>query len=162
MELASYNYDKHGNQLLKERNAVQVPYYKGAMHCIDNVDEDIYKDFIYTHGMHRMDYCGNIIYYDFEPERILFDGGYVTFVNNRPAYHFHLADHQGNVRMVASAGGAVEETSHYYPFGALFGESAGGGRQHYKYNGKELDRLLALDWYDYGNACNYPTFGEWV
>ena len=105
--------------------------------------------------------CGDIIYYDFEPERILFDGGYVTFVNNRPAYHFYLADHQGNVRMVASAGGAVEETNHYYPFGALFGESAGGGRQHYKYNGKELDRLLALDWYDYGARWYDPVLARW-
>ena len=129
--------------------------YKGDM------DTTAYKGFLYTHGMHRMDYSGNIIYYDFEPERILFDGGYVTFVNNRPAYHFYLADHQGNVRMVASAGGAVEETNHYYPFGALFGESAGGGRQHYKYNGKELDRLLALDWYDYGARWYDPVLARW-
>ena len=73
----------------------------------------------------------------------------------------HLTDHQGNVRMVASAGGAVEETNHYYPFGALFGESAGGGRQHYKYNGKELDRLLALDWYDYGARWYDPVLARW-
>ena len=63
--------------------------------------------------------------------------------------------------MVASAGGAVEETNHYYPFGALFGESAGGGRQHYKYNGKELDRLLALDWYDYGARWYDPVLARW-
>ena len=107
--------------------------------------------------------CGDIIYEDLNPtpSRILFDGGYVTFVNNRPAYHFYLADHQGNVRMVASADGAVEETSHYYPFGALFGESAGDGRQHYKYNGKELDRLLALDWYDYGARWYDPVLARW-
>lgn len=76
-------------------------------------------------GIAKLEYnviCGNIIYYDFEPERILFDGGYVTFANNQPAYHFYLADHQGNVRMVASAGGDVEETSHYYPFGVVWRE----------------------------------------
>ena len=65
------------------------------------------------------------------------------------------------MRIVASAGGAVEETSHYYPFGALFGESAGDGRQHYKYNGKELDRLLALDWYDYGARWYDPVLARW-
>ena len=129
--------------------------YKGDM------DTTAYKGFLYTHGMHRMDYSGNIIYYDFEPERILFDGGYVTFVNNRPAYHFYLTDHQGNVRMVVSADGAVEETNHYYPFGALFGESAGGSKQRYKYNGKELERLLALDWCDYGARWYDPVLARW-
>ena len=30
------------------------------------------------------------------------------------------------------------------------GESTGGDVQRYKYNGKELDRMHGLDWYDYG------------
>ena len=30
------------------------------------------------------------------------------------------------------------------------GESSGGDIQPYKYNGKELDRMHGLDWYDYG------------
>ena len=125
--------------------------------------KDSLISWVMAYGMHRTDYCGDIIYEDLTPtpSRILFDGGYVTFVNNRPAYHFYLADHQGNVRIVASASGAVEETNHYYPFGALFGESAGGGRQRYKYNGKELDRLLALDWYDYGARWYDPVLARW-
>ncbi len=40
--------------------------------------------------------------------------------------------------------------NHYYPFGGLFGESTSGDTQRYKYNGKELDRMHGLDWYDYG------------
>ena len=36
------------------------------------------------------------------------------------------------------------------PFGGLFGESTNGDTQRYKYNGKELDRMHGLDWYDYG------------
>ena len=38
----------------------------------------------------------------------------------------------------------------YYPFGGLFGESTSGDTQRFKYNGKELDRMHGLDWYDYG------------
>ena len=129
------------------------------------VKDSLLSDYLYimAYGMHRTDYCGDIIYEDLKttPDRILFDGGYVTFTNKQPIYHFYLTDHQGNVRIVASAGGAVEETNHYYPFGALFGESAGGGRQHYKYNGKELDRLLALDWYDYGARWYDPVLARW-
>ena len=115
------------------------------------------------YGAHRTDYCGNVIYEDLRPipDRILFDGGYVTFSNKQPVYHFYLTDHQGNVRVVASADGTLEETNHYYPFGALFGESAGSNRQRYKYNGKELERLLALDWYDYGARWYDPVLARW-
>ena len=148
-------------QMAAVSGGITIPPINDSLIYKGDIDTTASKGFLYTHGMHSMDYCGDIIYYDFEPERILFDGGYVTFVNNRPAYHFYLTAHQGNVRMVASADGAVEETSHYYPFGALFGESAGGGRQHYKYNGKELDRLLALDWYDYGARWYDPVLARW-
>ncbi len=119
--------------------------------------------YILIYGAHRTDYCGNVIYEDLclIPDRILFDGGYVTFSNKQPVYHFYLTDHQGNVRVVASADGTLEETNHYYPFGALFGESAGSSRQRYKYNGKELERLLALDWYDYGARWYDPVLARW-
>ena len=35
-------------------------------------------------------------------------------------------------------------------FGVLFAESTNTGLQPYMYNGKELDRMHALDWYDFG------------
>ena len=119
--------------------------------------------YILIYGAHRTDYCGNVIYEDLclIPDRILFDGGYVTFSKQHPVYHFYLTDHQGNVRVVASADGTLEETNHYYPFGALFGESAGSNNQRYKYNGKELERLLSLDWYDYGARWYDPVLARW-
>ena len=45
---------------------------------------------------------------------------------------------------------------HIQPTGALMGSSQNGEVQRYKYNGKELDRLIGLDWYDYG-ARNYDA-----
>ena len=121
------------------------------------------EEYAMLYGVHRIDYSGDIIYENIKPvpNRILFDGGYVTFSNKQPVYHFFLTDHQGNVRVVASADGTLEETNHYYPFGALFGESAGSSRQRYKYNGKELERLLALDWYDYGARWYDPVLARW-
>ena len=109
------------------------------------------EEYMMIYGAHRIDFCGDIIYENLKPtpNRILFDGGYVTFTNNKqPVYHFYLTDHQGNVRVVADENGMIEETNHYYPFGVLFGESVDKNKQRYKYNGKELDRLLSLDWYD--------------
>ena len=36
-------------------------------------------------------------------------------------YNFHLKDHLGSNRVVASPDGDIEEINHYYPFGALMG-----------------------------------------
>ena len=95
-------------------------------------------------------YCSNYIYYNNTLDRILIDGGYITFSNSNPVYHYYMKDHLGNNRMVVNASGTVEQVNHYYPFGGLFGESTNGGTQDYKYNGKEFNRLIGLDWYDYG------------
>ena len=47
--------------------------------------------------------------------------GYFTLSSTGdPTYHFYLKDHQGNNRVVVSQSGSVEQTNHYYPYGALF------------------------------------------
>lgn len=107
----------------------------------------------------RIEYCGNFIYEDGTLKQILIDGGYVTFFDgdvSRPKYHFYIKDHLGNDRIVADADGSVEERDDYYPFGALMGDSRNTETQRFKYNGKELDRMHGLDWYDYG-ARNYDA-----
>ena len=95
-------------------------------------------------------YCGNMLYENGTLKQILIDGGYITFNGSTPQYHFYLKDHLGNNRVVVNASGTVEQVTHYYPFGGLMGESTNGDIQRYKYNGKELDRMNGLDWYDYG------------
>lgn len=93
------------------------------------------------------EYCGNVVYENGVQKLLLIDGGYINLDGTRQ-YHFYLKDHQGNNRIVASAGGSVEERSHYYPFGGTFANST--NVQPYKYNGKELDTKKGLNWYDYG------------
>ena len=51
--------------------------------------------------------------------------------------------------------------NNYYPFGALFGCGTGDDVQRYKYNGKEQERLLALDCYDYGARWYDPVLARW-
>ena len=102
------------------------------------------------YGLPVLDYCGNIVYSDKEPVKILFDGGYVSIKKGVPTYHFFLRDHLGNVRVVADANGKLEERNDYYPFGGLMGKGLNGDFQSYKYNGKELERQIGLDIYDYG------------
>ena len=105
---------------------------------------------VYTNPSSIIDYCGNMIYEGGALKQILVDGGYVTFSGSTPTYHYYLQDHLGNNRVVCNASSTVEQVNHYYPFGGLFGESTNGDTQRYKYNGKELDRMHGLDWYDYG------------
>ena len=110
---------------------------------------------------HTIDYVGNKIYEDGVLSRILIEGGYVDYSGETPIYHTYLTDHQGNVRGVVDENTAVKQVNHYYPYGALFAESTNGGVQPFKYNGKELDRMHGLDWYDHGARHNDAAIGRW-
>ena len=110
---------------------------------------------------HTIDYVGNKIYEDGTLKKILVDGGYVEYNGGSPVYHAYLTDHQGNVRVVVSENVTVKQVNHYYPYGSLFAESTGGDVQRYKYNGKELDRMHGLDWYDHGARHNDAAIGRW-
>ena len=110
----------------------------------------------------KTDYCGNMIYENGQLSKILTDVGYITLANSTPTYHYYLQDHLGNNRVVIDEHGQVEQVNHYYAFGGLMGESTGGGAQSYKYNGKELDRMHGLDWYDYGARHYDAVLGRWM
>ncbi len=110
---------------------------------------------------HTIDYVGDKIYEDGVLSRILVEGGYVDYNGGTPIYHAYLTDHQGNVRVVVDENAAVKQVNHYYPYGALFAESTNGNVQPYKYNGKELDRMHGLDWYDHGARHNDAAIGRW-
>ena len=109
----------------------------------------------------QTDYCGNVIYENGTLSRILVDGGYITMNGTAPTYHYYIQDHQGNNRVVFNQNGTIEQTNHYYPFGMTFGEGIDNSDNRYKYNGKELDRMHGLDWYDYGarmqTGMNFTT-----
>lgn len=109
------------------------------------------------------DYCGNMIYENGSLNKILTEEGYVTFSGITPTYHYYLKDHQGNNRVVLHQNGTtVEQVNHYYPFGGLFGEGVSTSNQAYKYNGKELDRMHGLDWYDYFTRMHDSSLGRFT
>ena len=67
-----------------------------------------------------------------------------------------------NNRTVVSEAGELVQVTHYYPFGGVFGdEGMNAGMQPYKYNGKELDHMHGLDWYDYGARMFAPALPLW-
>ena len=79
----------------------------------------------------------------------------------RPHIPYYIRDYLGNNHVVADAHGNVEKVNHYYPYGALMGDSRNTGLQPYKYIGKELDRTHGLDWYDHGVRHYDPVTGRW-
>ena len=107
-------------------------------------------------------YCDNFIYYNGDLNKILVDGGYISISGTTPTYHYYLKDHLGNNRVVVDASGTVKQVTHYYPFGGFFGESTGSSYQTYKYNGKEFERLISEDWYDYGARHMSPNIGRFT
>lgn len=98
--------------------------------------------------------------------------GYVTGTNG---YVFQHKDHLGNVRMSftdTNNDGTIQATevleeNHYYPFGLKHSGYNGTVNStnpllKYKYNGKEFQNELNLNFYDYG-ARNYdPAIGRWM
>jgi RHS repeat-associated protein len=98
-----------------------------------------------------IDYIGNLILKNGQPSMYLFDGGYASFDANGAVegWHYYIQDYMGNNRMVVNSGGAVEQITHYYPYGGVIGDiSTNESVQKYKFEGKELDRTFGLDNYD--------------
>ena len=126
----------------------------------------------------KTDYCDNFIYENDSLKQTLVEGGYILYVYPQgtspanqatdisqltPTYHFYVRDHLGNNRLVMNENGTIEQVSHYYPFGGLMGESRDITSTHrYRYNGKELDRMHGLDWYDYGARHYDASIGRWM
>ncbi len=106
------------------------------------------------------DYSGNVIYENSVQKLLLTEEGYVDLSASTPAYYYYLKDHQGNNRVVVSSSGTVMETNHYYPFGGVFSTSS--SVQPYKYNGKELDTKVGLNWYDYGARHYDAVLGRFL
>ena len=83
-------------------------------------------------------------------QAMLNETGFATPNKENFALHFFIKDHLGNVRILTDSKGNVEQAIDYYPFGSVIAEGKDSERQPYFYNGKELDRMNGLDWYDYG------------
>ena len=150
---ASYVYDAEGNKLSVSYNLTAMSSAQPQMPVMQSSDVASAN---VSNGQKTIDYCGNIIY-DGEETMILNDVGYALYdKGNTLTFHYYLKDHLGNNRVVVCEGGEIEQVNDYYPTGALMASSKGGDTQRFKYNGKELDRTNALNWYGYG-ARNYDA-----
>ena len=116
--------------------------------------------FTQTDYIPHMSYRGNLVYVDGALDRILVDGGYINAADS--TYHFLLADYLGNVRVVASADGAIEKTFDFRPYG----DDLNVGQAQdvpsvnpYKFGGKEWDGKLLN--YDFHARPFSPSTRRW-
>ena len=70
-------------------------------------------------------------------------------------------DGMGNITSLSRNGLLDDGSYDYYPYGGLMSNSTGWNTQRYRYNGKELDRMHGLDWYDYGARWMDAAIGRW-
>ena len=106
------------------------------------------------------DYYGPWEYVNGKLSCIRIPGGYIE----GDSVYFHISDHQGNIRQIWNATTAkTVQDNHYYPYGALLGESASTeyvkavarGNRHpvstnlYKYSAKEWQPAFGLNLYDF-------------
>ena len=167
-----YTYDENGN-LTKDLNKKITDIQYNSLNLPNRVQFDDGSSISYVYDADGIklrtvhivgkdtlltDYCGNVIYENGTPVKLLTEVGYVTLDDSK--YHYFIQDHQGNIRVVVDEDGVVEEVNDYYPFGGLMSSSAN-TVQPYKYNGKELDRKGGLDWYDYGARMYDAAIGRW-
>jgi len=103
------------------------------------------------------DYCGSVIYENGQLSRVLNPEGYTYFVPvpDTYIYYYFTKDYQGSVRAVTQFLSFLQGRwpvghTDYYPYGLPFGEEGNPEHQPYKREGKELDEMHGLNWYDQG------------
>ena len=134
---------------------MKAVYYTAVPNISVGLDNTLTLNASNTLAVDSVNYVGNFIFENGLLSKYLFAGGYATFANGQPVYHYYTKDHLGNNRAVVNHNGNIEQIVHYYPFGAVYSDvGMNDGMQKYKYNGKELDRMYGLNQYDYG-ARNY-------
>ena len=99
------------------------------------------------------DYLGGIEYSGGVVEAIYHEEGRATPSGTSWQYEYYLKDHLGNTRVIFTDANnddipEIIQEADYYPFGMRHQNAT--ATNHYLYNGKELNRDLGLDWYDYG------------
>ncbi len=159
-----YTYDATGTKI--EKKVQNGGYYQDITLYAGNM--------IYSGNTHPSDGYMNLQFFN-TPE------GYVEPKNPENLgegynYVYQYKDHLGNVRLTyadSNKDGTIDasteiiEENNYYPFGMLHRGynnvvTSTNPAQDYKYNGKELNDELGLDWYDYGWRNYDAALGRWM
>jgi len=178
-----YTYDDNGNMTVdKNKNITKIEYNylnlpkkitfgtTGTIEYIYNAAGQKLEKIVTDNSVvTNTNYLGGFQYKDNVLQFFPTAEGYVKNEAGVLSYVFQYKDHLGNVRVsyaknpVSQVLEIIEENN-YYPFG-LKHEGYNNylaTNNKYKYNGKELQDEMGLNFYDYG-ARNYdPAIGRWM
>lgn len=154
--MATYTYNSLGEKL-------QVAYSTSRLTAslpATNVAEKVLSDSTVSGGLRSgmtnmtMNYFGNLVYNGNNLSRVVLgNDGLCRLVNGTPTYYFFIKDHLGSTRAVVQQNGVLRQANQYYPYGKCWDSST---FQPYLYNGKEIDLMHDLEWYDYGARMYEP------
>lgn len=176
-----YTYDVNGNMLIDSNKGITAIVYNHL-----NLPKSVSIGggtitYIYdatgvkqrkVAGTTTTDYAGNYMYKNNVLQFFNHPEGYVDNNAGTYKYHYQYKDHLGNIRLsyfnngtALSPSVVISEENNYYPFGLEhkgYNNLVNGSEHPYKYNGKEHNEELGLDWYDFG-ARNYDAaLGRWM
>ncbi|SHM96804.1 RHS repeat-associated core domain-containing protein [Flavobacterium chilense] len=173
-----YSYDLNGNMITDANKGITAISYNHLNLPVQITSQGGNINYMYdaTGAKQRKivngittDYAGgfqyenNVLQFFPQPE------GYVSKTNGIFEYIYQYKDHLGNIRLSYDKNLSIVEENNYYPFGLkqtdnnnMVNSLGNATAQKYKYNGKELQDELGLNFYDYG-ARNYdPALGRWM
>ena len=154
--MATYTYNSLGEKLRVAYATSSLTASLPAAHVAEPEAPDSAETRSLRSGMPNttVDYCGNLVYNGTGLSRILLGGeGYCQLASGSPLYFFFIKDHLGSTRAVVRQDGSARQCNQYYPYGKSW---SGGYSQPYLYNGKEIDVMHGLEWYDYGARMYEP------
>lgn len=83
--------------------------------------------------------------------------------NNEMVPMFYFTDYLGSIRAIVDArSGKVLKNYDYYPYGLEWGQIENKKEYRYKYNGKESQTYLNINYLDYGSRLYDPYIGSWT
>lgn len=62
---------------------------------------------------------GNFLFDNGSFKQYHFDGGYLTPTGTPSSYKYYVKDHLDSNRILANSNGAVQQATHYYPYGGI-------------------------------------------
>ncbi len=131
-----------------------------------------------VNGSSTTEYAGNYVYENGSLKFFNHAEGYVEPLGNDTyKFIYQYKDHLGNVRLSYSdndyngtiSASEILEENNYYPFGlkhkgynGTVSANNNSVASKFKYNGKELQDELGLDWYDLGARNHDPVLGRFM
>jgi len=176
-----YKYDANGNMILDTNKEITSITYNhlnlplkvtfastGNILYIYNAQGQKIQKIVNRTGVPQPTITDYLGVYQYENTTLKFfptAEGYVEPSGGSYRYIYQYKDHLGNIRLSYDKSLTIQEENNYYPFGLKHIGYNGvkiGVENKYKYNGKELQDELELNFYDYG-ARNYDlALGRWM